>query len=79
MITNSLARLQAMPKRPAEDSKERKEPTSTARLPVELLRQARVVAAYRGIELGDYLLSKLSVSVGDDYNEIVKDKPKKGA
>jgi hypothetical protein len=49
-----------------------KEPTTTARLPVELLRQARVVAAFRGIDLGDYLVSLLSGLVASDYAKIVR-------
>jgi hypothetical protein len=51
--------------------------TSTARLPVELLRQARVVAAYRDIDLGEYLVELLRGPVARDYALIVREaKPK---
>jgi hypothetical protein len=58
-----------MPKGHADGGE--KKQTSTARLPVELLRQARVVAAFRNIDLGDYLVGLLQGLVSRDYRQVV--------
>jgi hypothetical protein len=59
----------------ARERKERRQ-TTTARLPAELLRKARVVAAYRGVELGAYLVGLLEGQVDHDYAEIVRPEKK---
>jgi hypothetical protein len=64
-----------MAKKATDDSGDRK-PTTTARLPVELLRQARVVAAYRDIDLGAYLVALLEGPVARDYAQIVRESAK---
>ena len=60
----------------ARERKERRL-TTTARLPVELLRKARVVAAYRGVDLAEYLVGLLDAQVERDYSEIIRPEKKK--
>jgi hypothetical protein len=47
--------------------------TTTTKLPSELLRRAKTVAAYRGIDLYDYLVEALSPTVNKDYGGIVRE------
>lgn len=59
------------PTNPAPEEDDRKA-TSTARLPVELLRRARVVSSHRNIDLGVYLVELLERQVDRDYTDIIK-------
>jgi len=74
-MTATQTRPVMPPKKTTPEDGDRKA-TSTARLPVELLRQARVVAAFQGIDLGDYLVGLLTGPVGKDYKRIVRDEEK---
>ena len=46
--------------------------TTTTKVDAELARMARTVAAFRGVELYEYLDSVLRAPVAADYRKIVK-------
>jgi len=55
----------------ARERKERRL-TTTARLPAELVRKARVVAAHRDVDLGEYLVGLLEGPVNRDYEGLIR-------
>lgn len=72
MVTSLLERSMGKKQSAQSDAKQKKPATSTTRLDVELLRQARVVSSYHNIDLYDYLTNILADRVKQDYDGIVK-------
>jgi hypothetical protein len=50
----------------------KKKNDASAKLDADLLRQAKVICAYRGLEMYDYLNGILAGPIGADFRKIVK-------
>lgn len=68
---------QNMAKKKAGDEQPPKKNPTTTKIDAELLRQAKTVAAFRGIDLFEYLDTIIRAQVGADYRQVVRE-PKEG-